>query len=48
MLFALTENIDFFYTPSDFDGKDGVKKAGQRLRIGGLVVEDRLVEILSH
>ena len=41
MLFALTENIDFFYTPSQIvDGKDGVKpKAGQRLRIGGLVVE---------
>lgn len=43
MLFALNENIDLFYTPSeiiDGKGKDGSKpQIGQRLRIGGLVVE---------
>lgn len=41
MLFALTENIDAFYTPSEVvHGKAGVKpEIGQRLRIGGLVVE---------
>ena len=40
MLFALTDNIDLFYTPSEIvEGKDGVKPAvGQRLRIGGMVV----------
>lgn len=41
MLYALNENIDLFYTPSEIiEGKSGVKpKVGQRLRIGGLVVE---------
>ena len=40
MLFALTDNIDLFYTPSEIiDGKDGViPTPGQRLRIGGMVV----------
>ncbi|BBO26780.1 MAG: cytochrome c maturation protein CcmE [Pseudomonadota bacterium] len=40
MLFALTDNIDLFYTPSEIvEGKDGVKPTvGQRLRIGGMVV----------
>lgn len=40
MLFALTDNIDLFYTPSEIiEGKEGVKPtAGQRLRIGGMVV----------
>lgn len=40
MLFALTDNIDLFYTPSEIiDGKAGVKpEVGQRLRIGGMVV----------
>lgn len=40
MLFALNDNIDLFYTPSEIiEGKEGVKPtAGQRLRIGGLVV----------
>ncbi|MFS1702599.1 cytochrome c maturation protein CcmE [Aestuariibacter sp. GS-14] len=40
MLFALTDNIDLFYTPSEIvEGKDGVKPSvGQRLRIGGMVV----------
>lgn len=40
MLYALTQSIDLFYTPSEiFDGKNGSKPAiGQRLRIGGMVV----------
>ena len=40
MLYALNENIDLFYTPSEIiDGKDGqVPVIGQRLRIGGMVV----------
>ncbi|MFT4926559.1 MAG: cytochrome c-type biogenesis protein CcmE [Phenylobacterium sp.] len=43
ILYALNQNIDLFYTPSEIiHGKkeDGVKPViGQRLRIGGLVVE---------
>lgn len=42
MLFALQQNIDLFYTPSQLVeglGKDKVKPVvGQRLRIGGMVV----------
>ncbi|GAB3027961.1 cytochrome c maturation protein CcmE [Bowmanella dokdonensis] len=40
MLYALGQNIDLFYTPSEIvQGKDGVKpRVGQRLRVGGLVV----------
>jgi cytochrome c-type biogenesis protein CcmE len=40
MLYALSQNIDLFYTPSDIiDGKDGqIPQIGQRLRIGGMVV----------
>lgn len=40
MLYALTQNIDLFYTPSEIiEGKEGVKPSvGQRLRIGGMVV----------
>lgn len=40
MLYALNENIDLFYTPSEIiDGKNGAKPTvGQRLRIGGMVV----------
>ncbi|WP_333607839.1 cytochrome c maturation protein CcmE [Arsukibacterium sp.] len=42
MLYALQQNIDLFYTPSQLVeglGKDKVKPVpGQRLRIGGLVV----------
>ncbi len=42
ILYALGQNIDLFYTPSEIvNGKneDGVKpRLGQRLRIGGLVV----------
>ena len=43
MLYALQQNIDLFYTPSqlvDGLGKEKIKpQAGQRLRIGGMVVE---------
>ncbi|UAA38133.1 cytochrome c maturation protein CcmE [Paraneptunicella aestuarii] len=41
MLYALNQNIDLFYTPSEIvNGKNGVKPSvGQRLRIGGMVVE---------
>lgn len=42
MLYALQQNIDLFYTPSQLVeglGKDKVKpQPGQRLRIGGMVV----------
>lgn len=40
MLYALGQNIDLFYTPSEIvQGKDGVKpRVGQRLWVGGLVV----------
>lgn len=40
MLYALNENIDLFYTPSEIvEGKQGqLPKVGQRLRIGGMVV----------
>ncbi len=42
VLYALSQNIDLFYKPSEiYNGKDdsGVKPVnGQRLRIGGLVV----------
>lgn len=43
VLYALSQNIDLFYTPSEIlNGKNetGIKpKVGQRLRIGGMVVE---------
>lgn len=41
MLYALSENIDLFYTPSEIvEGKEGViPQVGQRLRVGGMVVE---------
>jgi len=42
VLFALQQNIDLFYTPSEIiDGKNetGVRpEVGQRLRVGGMVV----------
>ncbi|KOO10345.1 cytochrome C biogenesis protein CcmE, partial [Vibrio xuii] len=41
MLYALNQNMDLFYTPTEFvNGKDdGTKpEVGQRLRIGGMVV----------
>jgi cytochrome c-type biogenesis protein CcmE len=39
-LYALSQSIDLFYTPSEIiDGKQGnVPDIGQRLRIGGMVV----------
>lgn len=42
MLYALNQNMDLFYTPTELvNGKpDGTKpEVGQRLRIGGMVVE---------
>jgi cytochrome c-type biogenesis protein CcmE len=40
MLYALNQNIDLFYTPSEIiQGKEGkIPPVGQRLRIGGMVV----------
>jgi cytochrome c-type biogenesis protein CcmE len=40
MLYALSQNIDLFYTPSEIiEGKEGqIPQIGQRLRIGGMVV----------
>lgn len=40
MLYALNQNIDLFYTPSEIvEGKQGQRpQVGQRLRIGGMVV----------
>jgi len=51
MLYALQQNIDLFYTPSEIlegkdlgNGKIGAKpQIGQRLRIGGMVVEGSVV-----
>ncbi|MDA9556829.1 cytochrome c maturation protein CcmE [Vibrio sp.] len=47
MLYALNQNIDLFYTPSEIiNGKDqtGIKpENGQRLRIGGMVVKGSVV-----
>ncbi|MGF1762847.1 cytochrome c maturation protein CcmE [Aliivibrio kagoshimensis] len=43
MLYALNQNMDLFYTPTELvHGKpDGTKpEVGQRLRIGGMVVVD--------
>lgn len=43
ILYALTQNIDLFYTPSEMiegKGSDKVRpQVGQRLRVGGMVVE---------
>jgi cytochrome c-type biogenesis protein CcmE len=42
MIYALNQNMDLFYTPTELvNGKsDGTKpEVGQRLRIGGMVVE---------
>jgi cytochrome c-type biogenesis protein CcmE len=42
VLYALNQNIDLFYTPSEIlNGKPNGEKpsVGQRLRIGGMVVE---------
>lgn len=45
MLYSLNENIDLFYTPSEIvQGKNGkLPITGQRLRVGGLVVEGSVV-----
>ncbi|MCH7371689.1 MULTISPECIES: cytochrome c maturation protein CcmE [Aeromonas] len=47
VLYALSQNIDLFYTPSELvegKGPDKIKpEAGQRLRIGGLVVPGTVV-----
>ncbi len=42
MLFALRDNIVFFYTPSELAKKEVV--SGARLRIGGLVKEGSVVK----
>lgn len=41
VIYALNQNMDLFYTPTELvNGKSGVKpEVGQRLRIGGMVVE---------
>ncbi|OZB06285.1 MAG: cytochrome c biogenesis protein CcmE [Idiomarina sp. 34-48-12] len=43
ILYALTQNIDLFYTPSEMiegKGTDKVRpEVGQRIRVGGMVVE---------
>ncbi len=46
MIYALNQNMDLFYTPTELvNGKpDGTKpEVGQRLRIGGMVVEGSVV-----
>lgn len=47
ILYALSQNIDLFYTPSEIiEGKKetGLKPTvGQRIRIGGLVVPDSVI-----
>ncbi len=44
ILYALNQNIDLFYTPSEVltgKGKDLARpQIGQRIRVGGMVVED--------
>ncbi|KFZ31405.1 cytochrome C biogenesis protein CcmE [Pseudidiomarina salinarum] len=44
ILYALNQNIDLFYTPSEVlagKGKDLTRpQVGQRIRVGGMVVED--------
>ncbi len=42
IIYALNQNMDLFYTPTElvYGKQDGVKpEVGQRLRIGGMVVE---------
>lgn len=45
MLYSLNQNIDLFYTPSEIVNgkKDKMPSTGQRLRVGGLVVEGSVV-----
>ncbi len=48
ILYALSQNMDLFYTPTELVlGKEGKKpEVGQRLRIGGMV--DVGIEFLRH
>ena len=44
-LYALSQNIDLFYTPSEIvngknDDPNQKPEVGQRIRVGGMVVED--------
>ncbi|AAU37212.1 MULTISPECIES: cytochrome c maturation protein CcmE [Basfia] len=44
VLYALRQNIDLFYTPSEVisgknDDPDTIPEVGQRIRVGGMVVE---------
>ncbi|MDH2924221.1 cytochrome c-type biogenesis protein CcmE [Nicoletella semolina] len=48
MLYALSQNIDLFYTPSEIvygknDDPNTKPKVGQRIRVGGMVVEGSVV-----
>lgn len=48
MLYALRQNIDLFYTPSEvIQGKDNnpnqKPEVGQRIRVGGMMVEGTVV-----
>ena len=44
VLMALKENIIYFYTPNELKKKDGnVKNIENKIRIGGLVLEDSVV-----
>ncbi len=51
VLFALQQNIDLFYTPTEIiQGKNetGIKpEIGQRLRVGGMVLAGSVSEILK-
>lgn len=47
-LYALSQNIDLFYTPSEIvngknDNPDQKPEVGQRIRVGGMVVEDTVI-----
>lgn len=39
ILYALSNNVDLFYTPSQMLEGDTKPQVGQRLRVGGMVVE---------
>lgn len=39
ILYALSNNVDLFYTPSQMLEGDAKPQVGQRLRVGGMVVE---------
>ena len=42
ILYALSNNVDLFYTPSQMLEGDTKPQVGQRLRVGGMVVEGRV------